>query len=178
MTLFVAATICTSLKAQTSVPEFSIDENTDLIAYEEKIAMGETPKSDLYDRAMKWAEDYFKNPTRVIREQDKDGGKIVCKASFNIHRVDKKGTKIKTGMINYSLKLWFKDGGYRIKLTEINLDQQSYFPIERWLNDKNYKDIEQNIQYLIDIDAFFVSLIDDLKENVENPEGEFDEDEW
>ena len=115
-------------------PKLPIDEKTKIISYSKVNEVANVSKDDLYKRALTWANTYYKNPKDVIREIDRQEGKIVCKARYKImNPPDKKGFSTEGGVVMYTLNLQFKDGRYKYDLTEINWKQQSYYPVEKWM---------------------------------------------
>lgn len=125
----------TNAQTVQQAPKLPVDEKTGLITYTKVTEVAGTTAGVLYQRAMEWANKYYKNPTDVIRERDSVGGQIVCKARFKImNPADKKGVATDAGNVMYTLKVQFKDGRYRYELSEVNWKQQSYYPCERWMD--------------------------------------------
>jgi len=73
-------------QATKSTIKLPIDESTKLITYTKVIDVTNQTKDVLFDRALAWAKGYYKNPTEVIREQNKEEGKIVCKGRYKIFK--------------------------------------------------------------------------------------------
>lgn len=136
--LFILLTASFSKAQITSAPKLPVDEATKLISYNKVKEVANVSKDELYKRALNWANTYYKNPTDVIRENNREEGKIVCKARYKImNPADKKGFATEAGVVMYTLNLQFKDGRYKYELTEINWKQQSYYPIEKWIDTKS-----------------------------------------
>ncbi|MFN8154818.1 MAG: DUF4468 domain-containing protein [Bacteroidia bacterium] len=130
-------------------PKLPVDEKSGLITYTKVTEITGTTAGVLYQRALEWANKYYKNPADVIRERDSIGGQIVCKARFKImNPADKKGVATDAGNVMYTLKIQFKDGRYRYELTEINWKQQSYYPCERWM-DKTVQSYKPEFDYYL-----------------------------
>lgn len=124
-----------SAQDNTTVVKLPMDDESKLITYEKVQEVAGVDQGELYRRALQWCMTHFKNPSDVIREKDSLGGKIICKARFKISNPpDKKGLATDAGLVQYTLNLMFKDGRYRYILTEFNWKQQSYYPIERWMD--------------------------------------------
>ncbi|HQV00422.1 MAG TPA: DUF4468 domain-containing protein, partial [Bacteroidia bacterium] len=107
-------------------------------------------KEQLYDKAFTWLMGYYKNPSDVLREKDRETGTMLLKARFKIFNpTDKKNDVITpAGDVQYSLKLEFRNGRCRYKLTEINWKQPSYYAIERW-QDKTQQSYQPNYDYYL-----------------------------
>jgi len=146
--------------AATKMP---VDEKTKLISYTKPKDVANASKTDLFNRALGWATTYYKNPTDVIREQSAEEGKIVCKARFKImNPPDKKGFSTEGGVVQYTLTIQFKDARYKYDLTEINWKQQSYYPIERWMDTKNAYYKPEFDFYLQQVDSTAKEIISNL----------------
>lgn len=118
-----------------STAKLPVDETTKLITYSKVNEVAGQSKDVLFDRAVEWATTYYKNPTDVIREKDKEGGKMVCKARYKISNpADKKGLITEAGLVQYTLNVQFKEGRYKYELTEINWKQISNYPVEKWMD--------------------------------------------
>ncbi len=131
-------TTATSLAQNSTAPKMPVDEGTKLISYNKVSGVTGVSKDELYNRALTWANTYYKNPNDVIREKDMNEGKIVCKARFKImNPPDKKGFSAEGGVVQYTLNMQFKDGRYKYELTEFNWKLPSYYPIEKWLDTKS-----------------------------------------
>lgn len=125
-------------QAPKSTARMPIDETSKLITYSKVNEVAGQSKDVLFDRALEWATGYYKNPTDVIREKDKEGGKMVCKARYKISNPpDKKGVSTDAGLVQYTLNIQFKEGRYKYELTEINWKQISYYPAEKWMDTAN-----------------------------------------
>ncbi len=159
-------------------PKFTIDEDTKMITYSGVIELKGTP-DELYDKGLSWYKTYYKNPTNVIRNQDKATHKILGKARFKIlNPPNKKGLKTMAGIIQYTIKLGFKDGKYRYIIDDINLKQTSKYPIERWLADKGPYYKPNNNFYLQQIDEYMKKTIDNLKKYMAKPKKQTNDDNW
>jgi len=127
----------TNISAQdnSSLP---VDSKSALITYTKVTELSNTSTGEMYQRALQWANTFYKNPTDVIRERDSVNGSILCKARFKMmNPADKNGVITDAGNVMYSLKIQFKEGRYRYELSEINWKQQSYFAAERWMDKKS-----------------------------------------
>ncbi len=138
----VFAFIYITASAQTTKPDLPIDESTKLITYTKVIDVKGASKDSLYNKALKWCNEFYKNPVDVIREKEMEAGKILCKARYKVmNPPDKNGLSTEGGVVEYTLILQFREGRYKYVMTEFNWKQTSYYPIERWLdfNSASYK---------------------------------------
>jgi hypothetical protein len=148
-------------------PFCPIDNETRLITYDKVVTLTdlkESKKDDLYNKALAWANAFYKNPTDVIREKNQEAGKIVCKARFKIqNEKDKSGFASDAGVVQYTLTLMVKDGRYRYQISAFNWKQLSYYPIERWLDASSPSYNPSYAYYLIQVNDYAYSLIADLE---------------
>jgi hypothetical protein len=160
----VLAFISGKVNAQSSLP---IDEDTKLITYTKVVEVTGTSKTDLYNRGFAWANKFYKNPADVIREKDAVAGKMVCKARFKLmNEPDKSGLQTNAGDVMYTLTIDFKEGKFRYKLTDINWQQLSYYPAEKWMNKNDQKWVPVWDFYLKEVDDNVKKIIADLTKAV------------
>jgi hypothetical protein len=160
-------------------PRLPIDEQTKLVTYKAIVDVPAAGFKELQKRAFIWANQYYKNPSDVIRERDTVAGKMVCKARLKIMtEPDKKGVTTEAGLIEYTLKLEFKENKYRYTVSDINWKQKSYFPIERWMDTTapGYKSGYE--YYLQQTDEMMKSLVKDLDKGMKLPSPKAKKDEW
>ena len=147
-------------KATAKLP---IDETSKLVTYAGVVEIAGIKADSLYNRALIWANTYFKNPADVIREKDQEAGKIVCKARYKImNPPDKTGFQSEGGVVMYTMNLMFKDGRYRYEITEINWKQASYYPVEKWMDTENAYYKPEFASYLQQVDEKSKELVKDL----------------
>ena len=120
-------------------PKIPVSEETKLFTYTKVVETPGAGKAELYDRTFAWLSAFYKNPSDVLREKDRDAGTMLLKARFKISNMaDKKsGVATAAGDVQYTLKFDFKDGKFRYTLTDINWKQLSYFAAEKWLDKTN-----------------------------------------
>jgi len=152
------------------IPEFAIDEKTEMVVYNEVVQQKGT-KGALYDKALAWAMKYYKNPSNVLREKDKENGSLVAKSRFYTYYTDpKKGTKTRMGTIEYTLTFSFKEGRYRYEITKINFKAQSYQGVEQWI-ERNQKEYNYaTASYLVQVDEELKKVIGDFKSGIAKTE--------
>jgi hypothetical protein len=125
-----------------------VDEATKLITYTNVINV-DAKKDSLYKKGLKWFNSYYKNPKGVIKTQNPEEGKISGKPQFKIlNPPDKNGTPSMRGIIYYTITTFYKDGKCKYEITDINLEQASKYPVEKWL-DKSSKSFSPVFNYFI-----------------------------
>lgn len=165
-------------KDELSWPAMSIDSKTNLITYSEVPEVGAVTADKLYDRAMKWGNDYYKNFAEKLRKNDKEAGEIEIFARFPFYAYDKKGEKTSSrqGLAQYTLTILFKDGRYKYTVTDLNYKSTSHQPLEQWL-DREDPNAENHAYYLTDIDAEIREMIKSMKDGLASG-ADSSEDDW
>lgn len=179
--LIVIAIVCgyaaqAQKSADLEVPYFPVDEKTQLVTYTDVIQVPGIVTDSLYNVAMAWMKTFYVSPSQAIKSQSKEEGIIEIKHQFQITRTDK-GQEIKSGQINYYLTLQFRDGRFKYTVTKVNVQGNSYFGIEKWINEEQFKKDETVIGYLIQIDKFMQDLVLSLETEVKPVEAPKEE-EW
>lgn len=147
--------------------KMSIDETSKLITYSSVTDVAGINKTELYNRAIAWANKYYKNPAEVIREKDSVEGKIVCKGRYKISNPpDKKGFSSEAGLVQYTLTLQFKEGKLKTVLSAINWKQDSYYPAEKWMDDKSAYHKPEFDFYLEQVNKESNEILKELKKSV------------
>lgn len=148
---------------------YPVSEETKLITYEKVIPVDEAKRDEIFERAVLWANTFYKNPADVIREKNLDAGKIVCKARFKISNPpDKEGFATDAGVVQYTLTILFKDFKYKYELTQINWKQLSYYAIERWMDYSSPSYNKSYAHYLQITDEKAKEILSDLEKNLAN----------
>ncbi len=140
-----------------SVINVSVDPETKLIVYQD-VKQQKGNKTELFNRANGWFRIYYRNPSGVTKIQNLEKGLITGVARFRCVKYDKKGNKLPSFTIQYSLKINLKDNKYRITLSEFNVRKSSYFPLEKWLTEPKYN-TSLYIDALNQIDAEMKKLL-------------------
>lgn len=174
--LVLSGTTVFAQKSDDEIPYFPVDDETHLVTYTEVIQVPGVLKDSLYNVAMDWMKKFYKSPSQAIKSQSKEDGVIEIKHQFQIIRKDH-GQEVKAGTINYYLTLQFRDGRFKYTITKINLEAGSYFGIEKWLNEEQYKKDENVPGYLQQIDKFMQDLVTSLETEL-HPEAPKKEEEW
>ncbi len=157
----------TFIKAQDTMRVvIPVDSNTNLITY----AGGtkeEGSQYELYKRGIEWVNINFKNPADVTRVRDDVKGEIQGVYRLQLERADDKGVKVKTGTIEYSFTIQFKDNKYRYKFTGFFLKDNSRQPIEKWLDKKSSGYTPMWDEYLAQVNKHVLKLIESLKKTMQ-----------
>lgn len=163
--------ICSVVNGQNTIikmGDMPYDTLTKLITYKEVVKQKGTA-DELYLRAIEWIGATYKNAERVTNKRDRANGLIEGIARFKINYTEKDGSKNDAGNISYNLIIECKDGRYRYIFNGFNLDSQSRFPIEKWLNKKDVSYNPSFDKYLKDVDTFMKTLIAGLKKAMQPP---------
>jgi hypothetical protein len=172
--LFLIAT--TTFAQKKSAP---VDSITHLITYEEVVQAPNISTDILYNRALAWFRNYYKNSGEVIRKNDITEHVIVGKPRFKIYNpADKEGTKTDAGLVQYTITVSAKEGRFKYELTEFNWKQNSYYAAERWLDKKALTYTIVYDDYLKQVDEYSRALIADLKNAMINEKPVKDKDNW
>lgn len=178
-TFFLIAILLLSFQgisfAQDTVPNLPVDEKTGLITYREVVEV-EGLKSDLFNRAVYWINEYYKNPTDVTRVRDAESGEIKGLHRFKITNNDEEGNRSDAGLVQYSFTIELKENRYRYTLTEFVFRQSSKIPVEKWLNKDDPQYNPYWGQYLTQIDDFAKSWIEALIQGMKPPVEDNDDD--
>ena len=95
--------------------ELPLNQESNLIEFDEVVKVVGVSKSELYSRAREWFAIKFNSANSVIQMDDKDSGKIIGKGLSDIIILFM-GSKTKE-MLHYTISLYIKEGRYRIKMT-------------------------------------------------------------
>ncbi len=170
--------------------DFPIDKTTKRITYTEVIVVDSSlSKNELYSNAREWFAKTYNSSLSVIQMDDKELGKIVGKASIPVHFTSL-GMMIEGGFIHYTISLQLKDGRYKYEITDFN-------HVGTYVNGKKEPDggrCEDIIseektfwgnsyrrtyeKYLFQMNENILSLILNLKENMNKSNGNLNKDDW
>jgi len=157
---------------------YPIDSNTGLWTYEGTGEIAGLTKADGYARAGEWVKSQIKDPAGFYTVQDAEQGKIEGKHRIPLFRtVDKQ--RIRSQMlVKYTLTLWFKDGRYRYRITNLNMERATYYPLEQWLEPATYANAETK-DYTEQVHTFCTEMIASLNAHMAKaPQNAADEDDW
>lgn len=188
MLKIIASIICAvvftfPLSAQKSnqivtIPDLPVDAATGLYSYSNVVDLPGKSKIELYNKALAWANTYYKNPVDVIREKDPEEGKLIIKARYKIvNEADKKGVATAAGDVMYTLTIGTKDNKYKYEITKINWQQKSAFPIERWKDTGSPSFVPTYAYYLEQTDLKIKEVISSLEKKMKE-EAKAKKDDW
>ena len=147
----------------TDFPDMPIDENTNLVSYREVRQMAGSSEV-LYERALKWANKYYKNPMAVIKKSDKQSGIIECVSNIPIYTLDKDGkTRVNAGYVYYPLTIEARENRYRFTITNLYKKESAQFPIEKWLDTSRPEWTAVRYDHLHQIDEFVRNLMEEIE---------------
>lgn len=149
-------------------PALPIEESSNKINYTEVVSTPGTP-NELYKKALRWFNTYYKNPTDVIREKNEEEGSIIGKARFKyMTPPNKDGQQSMQGILQYTIYFYAKDGRYKYEIKEWNLKATSYTPAENWM-DKNSQTYTNSYDYyLIQLDNYAKETVKSLNDFMTN----------
>lgn len=165
-----------TLAQEYNVPGFPIDESSQKIVFSEVIQT-EGDAAQLYSKAINWIEQFYVNPSAVIREKNEQEKKIHIVEPIKLMELpDKDGKEIRSNTrIKYNLYFYFKDGRFKFEITDIHLKAASYQPIEPWLENENQTDRQNYL--LIQTYEYLEKLITDMKAFMQSSAGD-EADDW
>jgi hypothetical protein len=158
-----------------SFPDMPVDENTKLVTYKNVVQMKGT-SAELYDRAYRWVNKYYKNPTGVIKKADKQQGILECVSNIPIYTLAKDGTtRVSAGYVYYTLTIEARENRYRYTITNLYKKEQAQFPIEKWLDSSRPEWTVVRYDHLHQIDEDVRNLMGSIDEGMQPPKVIIDE---
>ncbi len=151
----------------TSAPKMPIDKDTKLITYKE-VVKEQGSKDEFYIRAIEWLNSFYKNPSNVTKVRDKENGKIEGLARMRLYITDEDGDELPAGMVSYKISLELKDAKYRYTITDFNVQKQSKFPLERWMDKKDNEYTTKCDSFIEQVDKYTKDLIVSLKKGMKS----------
>lgn len=160
------------LHSQSVVP---IDPETKLITYR-GVVNEQGSKLELYNRCIEWVNSYYKNVQNVAKVQDPENGILVVQHRINVYDTLKDGSIVKSNtIIQYVLRVEFKDNRYRYTFSDFTMKAQSRFPLERWLDQNDPTWTPQWNGYLKQMDSEIYKIIENLKKGMKPKPTKIDE---
>lgn len=155
-----------NLFSQVMTTDLPIDPDSKKIMYRDVVEENGKP-AYLYDKAIEWFGYYYVNPQSVYTVQDKVNGKVEGIGRMKISYLDERsGVRRDAGIIQYQLKLEFKENKFRYTITDFNLKAASRFPIEKWMNKTDPAYNSNWDSYLYQVDTVMQRLVSSLKEKM------------
>jgi hypothetical protein len=159
--------LSTSLLAQNKkvqtfkAPGMPIDQTTSKISYSNVVETSGDAKT-VKENALKWFHSYYKNSSNIIKKNEETI--LVGNPRFRIlSPKSKKGVQTTAGIVEYFIKIYFKDGKYKYDITDFNWKQTSRFPIEKWLNKDSPTYKQSYAFYLQQVDEYVKTTIASLE---------------
>ena len=155
-----------------------IDSATGLITFQGIVDLPDLSQAEAYEKAREWIRSNYKDPGSFFTIQDAEQGKLEGKHRIPLFKtVDKE--RIRTQLlVKYTLTMWFKDGRYRYRMTNFNLERASYYPLEQWLESEGASDPATR-DYALQVNTFSEELIESLKAAMAKPKPAVtDENDW
>ncbi len=177
LVLVGTTTFCQNKKSMDiPYPNVPIDEQTKLVTYKEVVQQAGATPQELYDRAMLWVKNFYKNTNEVIKSNDREKGVIQLRSSVRIYVVKEDGSKFFKNIVYYNMKIECRPGRYRYTITDFNEKATAAAPVEVWLNTESPQWEIGQYAYLNQIDEQILALIESLEEGMNPPV--IIEDEW
>jgi hypothetical protein len=165
--------LLTVISLSAAAQQLPLDDETGLITYKEVIQQKGSQQL-LYDRAIEWVKNYYKNPFEVLGQRSPEEGYINGKANLRLFIADKKGVKTPAGLVTYAFKLELKDNKYRYVFYDFQFKSDSRFPLERWLNEAKYQ-TDVYFNYLNQVNDHILKTIESLIAGMEDVDVKKDE---
>jgi hypothetical protein len=165
--LILAGTMAVSVNLKSNGQiNMPVDNDTKKITYKDVVTQEGTPKI-LYQRAVSWISSFYSNPSEVVKVRDTINSAIELKHRIKVWNYDKKGNKTtEADLVEYNMKIEFKEGRYRYTITDFNVKRVSKYPLERWM-DKSDPDYSASCDsYLKQIDDEIQNVLKNLKEGM------------
>lgn len=152
-----------------------VDPDTKKIIYQEVVEETAT-KDTLYNRALQWVNNNFKNPLEVTRVRDAANGKVVGQHRIKMMDTDKDGNKnFSNVVVEYTFKIEAKENKYRIIINDFEMKSISKFPLERWLDKKDPMYTPKWEDYLVQVDVAIKDVIASIKKGMKPAKVKSDE---
>ena len=156
-------------------PEMPINESTSKISYTNVVETPGDAKSQK-EKSYKWVSSYYKNSSSIIKSNTEK--EIIAHPRFRIlNPKSKKGVQTTAGIVEYFVKIYFKDGKYKYELTDFNWKQTSKFPIEKWMDKESATYKKAYAFYLQQVDEYAKKTIASL-EKAMSAKTEAQKDDW
>lgn len=164
---FLAAFICLMVFIPVAYSQIPVDETTKKITYKEVVTVEGGIPSKMYNQCIEWVNSQYVNAADATRVRDPESGIIEIRHRIKVYNVDKDGNKTTdAGIVQYDLKLEFKDGRYRYTFTSFNVLTVSRFPLERWLDKNDPAYTPACDLYIQQVDKAVREIIASLKEGM------------
>ncbi len=153
-----------------------INDDTGLITWQAVVEQKGDPLS-LYNRCIEWINSQYKNSQEATKVRKPEEGLIVINHGIRLYdTLDDGAIVLSNTVVNYVLRLEFKENRYRYTFTDFTMKAMSRYPLERWLDENDPTWSPKWNGYLIQVNAEVSRLIKSLKEGMK--EKAVKPDEW
>lgn len=147
-------------------PQLPIDEETKKVTYKDVVNEAGTP-AEMYKRAIAWINLFYPNPADVTRVRDEANAKIEIKHRIKVRNVDKDGNfTTDAALVEYDMRLEFKDGRYRYTITNFNVRKTSKYAMEKWMDKADLEYTPACDNYLKQVDEEVKNIVASLKKGM------------
>lgn len=163
--------LCPLISAQ----NLPISEENGHVEFIEVVNVPGASSEQLYNRALKWFDEFYTNAGSVIQEKEPNA-KLFGKHRINLY-ADVSGKSLHQGFVNYYIEIGFKDGRYRYKVYEMYMVKGVKVFIKDWI-DSGAPNQDVLNSYLAQVEEFTGKLTSSLKETLGKPLAEESADDW
>ncbi len=143
-----------------------VNDDTGLITWQAVVEENGEPLA-LYNRCIEWINSQYKNSQEVTKVSKPEEGLIVINHGIRLYdTLDDGVIVVSNTVVNYVLRLEFKENRYRYTFTDFTMKAMSRYPLERWLDEKDPTWSPKWNGYLIQVDAEVSRLIKSLKKGM------------
>ena len=146
-------------------PYLPINEDTKLVTYQDVVTEKASPQ-ELYDRAMIWIKEYYKNTNEVIKSSDREKGIINIRSSVRIYFKKEGGVSTFRNIVYYNFKLECRQDRYRYTITDFKENNAAGSTIETWFNRESPRWDPSYYDFLTQVDEQVRVLIEKLGEGM------------
>jgi len=158
--------VCLGIVSFAQKANVPVNEDTGLITWQGVQEQNGTPLP-LYNRCIEWINSQYKNSQEVTKVRKPEDGLIVINHGIRLYDTLTDGSVVASNtIVNYVLRLEFKENRYRYTFTDFTMKAMSRYPLERWLDEKDATWSPKWNGYLIQIDKEVNRLIESLKEGM------------
>jgi hypothetical protein len=158
--------VCAGIASFSQKANVPVNEDTGLITWQAVVEQNGEPIT-LYNRCIEWINSQYKNSQEVTKVRKPEEGLIVINHGIRLYDTLDDGNIVASNtVVNYVLRLEFKENRYRYTFTDFTMKAMSRYPLERWLDEKDATYSLKWNGYLVQVDAEVSRLIKSLKEGM------------
>ncbi|MCI5058818.1 MAG: DUF4468 domain-containing protein, partial [Flavobacteriales bacterium] len=157
------------------LPTFNKNES-DKVYYSEVVqTSGST--ADIYKRAVKWFNTYYKSPSSIIKET-KENEMIRGAGRMRLMgKATESGARAGTAMMLYDVVIYAKEGRYKYELKNFRMKGKTSTDIEKIISDTEANYDRANADYLVQVEENQRKIIQNIKKTME-PQGAVKKEAW